>query len=305
MRKTVLIVGASSFVGSNLAETLREDFRVVATYHNTQLTIPGVLTVPCDVHRKESVTRLLSLTKPDFTIYAAGLSSLTACHANPKLADAMNSAGLINVCSSAERYGSKFVFLSSSYVLGGENVSYKESDTPFPATVYGTTLSSSEFYVQKSCLNYVIFRCCPLYGRGLHPTRRNWFEVLEGQLAKAQPVVVDDTVLHGWLDVQLMTKLMRTALLQNVTNRLLQISSRDVLTRYEFSKLYCKFFQRDENLITRGNWEFPLDENAARMSKGVAKPRFQMDVQNAEEYFNIRFPTVEESLLGSRKRLAS
>jgi dTDP-4-dehydrorhamnose reductase len=304
MRKTVLIVGASSFVGSNLVEALRDDFRLVGTHHKTPLRVPGLLSIPMDVHRKEYVNRLIAVLKPDFTVYLAGLSSLAACHANPKLADAMNSAGLINVCSSAERFGSKFVFISSSFVLGGEDLIYRESDTPFPLTVYGASLASSEFYVQKSCLNYVVLRTCPMYGRSFHPTRRNWFEVIEGQVARGQPLTVDDTVTHGYLDVQLLARVLKHALNENVTNRLFQVSSRDVMSRYEFARLYCKLFKRDENLVARGQWPFQLDENQARIGRPVAKPRFHMDVSNAEQFFNMRFPSVEESLTATRKRLA-
>lgn len=305
MRKTVLIVGGSSFVGSNLVEALRDEFRVVCTYHHTPLTIPGILSLPCDVLNKERVNRMVQAIRPHVTIYAAGLSSVTACNDNPKLADAMNSAGLINVCSSAERMSSKFIFISSSFVLGGEDIIYKESDTPFPSTSYGASLASSEFYVQKSCLNYIVFRSCPLYGRSYHPKRKNWFEALEKSIESGLPVAMDDRVFHGHLDVQLLATLIKLSIQQNVTNRLLQVSSKDVLSRYDFAKLYCQLFKKDENLVTRAQWELPIDSGQARIAKSMSKYSYKMDLKNAEEFFNFRFPTVEESLTGTRKRLTS
>lgn len=305
MRKTVLIFGASSFVGSNLVESLKEDFRVITTFHQSPITFPGVLSVGCDVHNKDRVTRLIQALRPDVTIYAAGLSSIAACHINPKLADAMNSAGLINVCSSAERIGSKFIFFSSSFVLGGEDIAYKESDTPFPTTSYGMTMGSSEFFVQKSCLNYIIFRSCPLYGRSYHPKRKNWFEALEKSIALGLPVAMDDHVLHGHLDVKLLAKLVKLSIQQNVTNRLLQVSSKDIMSRHDFGKLYCDMFKKDENLITRGQWDLPINSTQVRMAKVMSKYHFRMDLKNAEEFFNFRFPTVEESLQETKKRLSS
>lgn len=305
MRKTVLIFGASSFVGSNLVESLRDEFRVITTFHQSPVSIPGVLSISCDVLNKEKVTRLIQTLRPHVTIYAAGLSSIAACNAHPKLADALNASGLVNVCSSAERMGSKFIFLSSSFVLGGEDIAYKESDTPFPTTTYGTTQGSSEFYVQKSCLNYIVFRCCPLYGRSYHPKRRNWFESLEKSIGLGLPVAMDDHVFHGHLDIQLVAKLIKLSIQQNVTNRLLQISSRDVMSRYDFAKLYCRLFDKDENLVTRAQWDLPVDKNQSRIAKTLAKYNYKMDLRNAEEFFNFRFPTVEESLAGTHKRLTS
>ncbi len=304
MRKTVLIFGVSSFLGSNLVEALGQDYRIVGTYNTTPVRVPGMLTVRCDVLKKDTVQRLVALFRPHITIYAGGMSSLSACHANPKLADALNSAGLTNVCSSAERVGSKFIFISSSFVLSGEDIVYHESDTPFPGTSYGSSLASSEFYVQKSCLNYIIFRSCPLYGRAFHPTRRNWFEPIETALAQGQQVGIDDTVLHGHLDVHILAKLIKLGIEKNVTNRLFQITSKDIMSRYDFARLYCQVFGKDENLVVRAQWPLPLDDSQYR-SKALEKYNFRMDTKNAEEFFSLRMPTVEESLKATKKRLAS
>jgi dTDP-4-dehydrorhamnose reductase len=303
MRKTVLIFGASSFLGSNLIEVLSQDYRLVGTYHTTPVQVPGMLTLRCDALKKDNVQRIVAMVKPDVTIYAGGLSSISACHANPKMADAINSAALINVCSSAERYGSKFVFVSSSFVLGGEDVLYSESDTPFPSTVYGTALASSEFYVQKSCLNYIIFRSCPLYGRAFHPTRRNWLEPIESALVQGNPIAIDDHVSHGHLDVQILAKLIKLGIEKNVTNRLFQVTSKDIMSRYDFAREYCKVFGLNEDLVQRTQWTLPLDGMNAR-GKSRSTYSYKMDTKNVEEFFGLRMPTIEETLKATKKRLA-
>ena len=48
-QRVVLIFGISSFVGSNLAEVLKKDFKVIGTYFNNPVSIDGVVTFPCDV----------------------------------------------------------------------------------------------------------------------------------------------------------------------------------------------------------------------------------------------------------------
>lgn len=303
MRKTIMIFGASSFLGSNLVQTLSAHYRIIAVFHKTPLEIPGVMSLRCDVLKKDSVNRMVATFRPQVTIYAAGLSSISACHENPKLADALNSAGLINVCSSAERFGSKFVFISSSFVLAGEDVNYSESDTPFPGTVYGAGLASSEFYVQKSCLNYIIFRSCPLYGHAYHPVRKNWFEPIEAALALGAPVSVDDHVEHGVLDVQIFCRLLMTSIEKGVTNRLFQVSSRDIMSRYDFARAYCDVFGRDPDLVSKATWKLPLDEKQFR-NKSSERYRFRMDLKNAEEFFGFKLPSIEESLQATKKRLA-
>ncbi|MBA2406360.1 MAG: sugar nucleotide-binding protein [Bdellovibrionales bacterium] len=305
MKKTVLIFGISSFVGSNLAQALKDEYRIIGTYFKTPVEIPGITSFPCDVLKKEYVANLIGLVKPDVTIYAIGLSSLSECKMNPKTADALNSAGAVNVCTASERNSSKFIYISSSYVLGGEDQLYKEGDTPFPNTVYGNSLSSTEFWIQRSCLNYLILRCSPLYGRGYGPKHPNWFEVVQAALAQNRPLIADDSVITGFLDVAILGKVLKSFLSSNVTNRLFQISSRDSLTRYEFAKLIAKTFKKDENLIQRTTIPFP-NENSTKMgSKNSAGLYcFRMDTYNVEDFLGASMPTIADSLQITFKRLS-
>ena len=178
-QKTILIFGVSSFLGSNLAELLKDKYRVVGTYFNNETRIDGVFSLKCDVHQKNEVQKISFMVKPDITIYAVGLTSIRDCHEYPKVADALNTAGVFNVSAAAERYNSKFIYFSTSYIFSGEDTLYRENDTPMPSTMYGSTMASSEFYVQKSCLNYIIFRCSPLIGRGYQFHDSNWVETLD------------------------------------------------------------------------------------------------------------------------------
>lgn len=299
MKKTVLIFGISSFVGSNLAIELGDEFRIVGTYHKTPVEIPGTTCYPCDVLKKDYVSNLISRIKPDFTIYAVGVSSLTDCKLNPKKADALNSAGAVNVCNSSDRYSSKFIYLSSSYVLGGDDQLYKEGDTPFPVTAYGNTLSSTEFYIQRSCLNYLIIRSAPLYGRSYGTKHPNWFEIVQAALAQERAVLADDNVVTGYLDVVILGRILKSFLNSAVTNRLFQISSRDFLTRYEFARMIARTFKKNEELVQKSSVNFPANDK-----KGSNVFSFKMDTSNAETFLNVTMPSVEESLHLTFKRLS-
>ncbi|MGE3609450.1 MAG: NAD(P)-dependent oxidoreductase [Bacteriovoracaceae bacterium] len=303
MKKTVLIYGISSFVGSNLAQLLKDDFRVVGTYYNTPVSIPGVTCVPCDVLKKEYVTNLTGWIKPDFAIYAVGMSSLKECKLKPKLADAINTTGAINCCIASERYRSRFIFISSAFVLGGDDLLYKEGDTPFPITAYGGSLSATEYYVQRSCLNYLIFRCCSLYGRGFNPKHNTWFESIQGQFAKGESVVADDFIQMGFLDVHLLGKIIKTVLEMNIQNRLFQVSSRDYMTRFDFAQKYAEIFKKDENLIQKATVEFPVDTDKSANKDDAKRINFyKLDTSNLEEFLSTKMPSVEESLHITYKR---
>lgn len=302
MRKTILIFGVSSFVGSNLLELLKEDYRIIGTYFKTPVSIPGITCLPCDVLKKDYVSSIVGRIKPDITIYAVGMSSLRECALQPKQSDAINSAGAANCCAAAERYDSKFVYISSAFVLGGEDTLYREGETPFPNTAYGNSLSSTEFYIQRSCLNYLILRCSAVYGRSYSPDHPNWFEHLQSSLAKGEQIEVDDKVVTGFLDIHILGRVLKAMLSQNVTNRLFHVSSKDFMTRYEFALKYARMFKKDEGLIIRGSGRLPVDKNKNGENGNYY---FRLDTSNIEEFLQTKMPKVEDSLQLTYKRLHS
>lgn len=295
-KKTVMIFGISSFVGSNLAEVLSKYYRVVGTYNTCKVEIPGVLSIQCDVLNRTAVQMALYTVHPDFTIYAVGLSSLTDCHENEKLSEAINSSGVYNVMGFSERYKSKFCYISSSFVFPGIQTQYTEIETPQTNTVYGNNLAATEFYIQKSCLNYLIFRTCPLYGRSYNPMQLTFYEILEKNLSANIGVNLDARVSHGFLDVQYFAEIIRQILDLNVTNRLIHICSKDIMNRYNFANLYAKQFGFNAGLISKFNWNFPFDMTNPAAHHTDGDLFFQLNVHNIENLIKAKMPTIEESL---------
>ena len=289
-----MIFGVSSFVGSNLANLLKDEWRVIGTYYSTPVDIPGVLGLRCDVHDKDLVQKLVFLFKPDVTVYTAGLRDIEACQKFPKVADALNTAGVFNVSAASERYKSKFVYFSSSFIFSGEDTLFKENDTPMPSTVYGNTVASAEFYIQKSCLNYLIFRCCPIMGRSYNPMDSTWLETVERLNFLGKKIVCDTKVRHGFIDVWTMAEIFKKAVESNVTNRLFQVGSKDTATRHEFTKKYLERFDGNESLLMKGDWNFPRTENKLALQNLGEDIRFAMDTSNIEAALNLRMLSIEE-----------
>ncbi|MDO9181629.1 MAG: sugar nucleotide-binding protein [Bacteriovorax sp.] len=300
-RKTVLIIGINSFLGSNLAEFFRKDYRVVGTYHKKNLPLPGILTLPCDVLIKEEVQLVLYAFKPDFVLYCVGLSSLKECAEKPNVCDALNSAGLFNVAELAPRYGARIVYFSSQYVFAGLNKNYTEMDNPDINTQYGKAQASSEFYLQKSSLNYLIFRCCKLYGRGLTPLKNTFFELLQKNIKNSQNIIYDDFIHQGFLDVYYLGMTLKMCIDKNVTNRLVHFGAQDTMTHYEFSKLYCEIFNESDGLVNKGKWHFPLSKGAS-VEKLEENLHFKLEVLNIEGLLKIKMPTIKESIEFTYKR---
>ena len=302
-KKTLFIVGISSFIGSNLAQRLKNKYRIIGTYFNTPVNIPGILTLRCDVHNKDLIQKLVLLFKPDVCVYAVGLTDLNACQEFPKVADALNTAGVFNVAMASERYHAKFVYFSSCYIFSGENILFKENETPTPSSVYGNTMAAAEFFIQRSCLNYIIFRSCPVMGRSYNPNDLKWVEVIERQEYLGQKISCDTNTYTGFIDIDSLINYFDMAIQKNVTNKLLQISSKDLMNRYEFTRKYLEIFGGNTGLLAKGDWGFPRTENQLALQTVTEELRFEMDLTNAESEFEESMPSIEKVIKKLRQSL--
>lgn len=302
-KKTILIFGISSFLGSNLAESLRDEYRIVGTYFETPVHVQGIFSIKCDVHNKDMCQKVVFLFKPDITIYAVGLTDIGACQDYPKVADALNTAGVFNVSMASERYHSKFIYFSSGYIFSGEDTLFKENDTPTPSSVYGNTVASAEFYIQKSCLNYIIFRCCPIFGRSYNPNDLKWVEAIERNEFLGQKITCDTKVRTGFIDIYSLTEYLKMAFNNNITNRLIQVTSRDTMTRYDFAKLYLDTYGGNTGLLVKGDWKFPRTENQISLQSLGEDLNFAMDTYNLESEFKVKMPSINDTIIRYKKEM--
>jgi dTDP-4-dehydrorhamnose reductase len=302
-KKTILIFGLSSFLGSNIAANLKSEYRIVGTYNETPVNISGVLSIKCNVNNKDMVQKVVLLFKPDITVYAVGLTDMDACQEFPKVADALNTAGVFNVSMASERYHSKFVYFSSAYIFSGEDILCGASDTPVPSSVYGNTIASAEFYIQKSCLNYIIFRCSPIFGRSYNQNDLKWCEAIERSEFLGQKIVCDTKVHTGFVDIHTVTDYLKKAIENNVTNKLLHVTTRDIMSRFDFAKLYLEIFGGNQALLVKGNWKFPQTENQIALQSLSDELRFHLDATNLEAEFQLKIPSIREMILSYKTKL--
>ena len=303
LQKTVFIFGISSFVGSNLAEFLKRSYRVIGSYNNHPVEIEGVLTLPLDILKRESIQLALFIFRPDIVIYCVGLSSLVDCAENEKLSSLLNTTGLLNVAHFSERYRSRLIYISTSYVFSGEKVTYLDDDTPVSSTVYGRSKGGSEFFIQKNCLDYLILRCCDLYGRSLLPGRPTGFEILQERLFKGKSVGADGNIRTGFLDITYLAMIIQICIEQSITKRLFQVCSTDIMSRYEFSLEYVKVFNDKEGLINKETWDFPQMKSSIIQSDLREGLEYKMNIGNVESFLKIKIPSIQESLDFTRHRL--
>ncbi len=135
--RTVLVTGASGFLGWHICRSLLSSWDVVGLFHSHETSIPGAttrrvdLTVPGDVHA------ILDDLRPDAVVHAAAYSQPNACEKAPDASEAMNLRStqlLAEWCGAAD---TTLLFTSTDLVFDGTQPPYAESDPTSPVSVYG------------------------------------------------------------------------------------------------------------------------------------------------------------------------
>src|SRR6266545_5566976 len=138
----VLIIGASGFVGQNLARFFCARHEVVLTCHRSP--VPADLgcagaAIRLDVCDEEAVRQTIAGVSPDVVINAAGNKDVRYCETHPDQALRINAFAALNVARSCRASGARLVHVSTDLVFDGAQGGYTETDVPLPALVYGET----------------------------------------------------------------------------------------------------------------------------------------------------------------------
>ncbi len=144
-KKTLLITGASGFLGSNIKTLLSENYRIETIGLSEEDDIRVNL-----AHATPKISK-----KYDVILHAAGKA-----HMEPKSDKEkksffeVNLQGTINLCNSLEKSGlpESFIFISSVAVYGLEYGELITEDFPAnPKTAYGVSKFQAELFLQKWC----------------------------------------------------------------------------------------------------------------------------------------------------------
>jgi dTDP-4-dehydrorhamnose reductase len=238
---SVLITGASGFVGEHLAERFRRAGYVVYLAYGSQrprAEADGLYQI--DLGARGSFHAALHGLSVDVVVHAAALVSPDLCEENPGLARAINVDGTREVAQWAQRRAGRLVYFSTDLVYDGEKGFYREEDAPHPINVYGETKLQGEQAVRELCASFAIVRLSLSYGptRG---ARGDWTKRMREDLAAGK-------------DLTLFTDQFRTPAYVGDTAeaiyRLSEISTTGIfhmggkqrVSRYEFGMIFARIF---------------------------------------------------------------
>lgn len=173
--KTILVTGATSFLGSSLIRELEKDkkLRIIKTslHGNTKQGIEKL-----DLTQFAKVKKFIQKNKPEIIFHFAALVNLTRDYDTArKCIDANITAtlNLLEACSDSTL--KRFIFSSTEEVYGSNILPYKETVIPNPPSMYSISKIAGEelceYYSKIIGFRLIVLRIGTLYGPGSQPDR--------------------------------------------------------------------------------------------------------------------------------------
>ncbi|MFG0296652.1 MAG: dTDP-4-dehydrorhamnose reductase [Maioricimonas sp. JB045] len=133
-----------------------------------------------DITDQPAVLRTLREVQPDVVINAAAWNGVDLAEEQPSAAFAVNALGPRHLAMFCGLEEVPLVHVSTDYVFGldsGHAVPWREEDPPGPASAYGVSKLSGEYFA-RSVPQHFIIRTCGLYGRTPKPGYGNFVQTM-------------------------------------------------------------------------------------------------------------------------------
>lgn len=242
--KTLLLTGATGFLGRRLAPDLAASWTVVRASRAAE----GPDSVRLDLEVPDSVRRAFDLVRPAAVVHAAAMARPDDCERDPERARRVNVDAARLIAELCGRSGARLAHLSTDLVFDGEKGCYDEDDAPNPISVYGRVKLDAEEAVLAAAPGACALRVASVYGRPLG-TAACFVDELRAALSKGEPIgaFVDQwrTPTAGDRLGGVILRLLADPDLEGVYHW----GGAERVTRFESALALCRAFGFDERLV--------------------------------------------------------
>lgn len=291
--KKVLVIGANGFTGRQILKdlsaqkeykvtacSLREDlYPGIGIYHYARLNI-------CNAAAVETLFKEVS---PEIVINTSALSVPDYCESHREEAYTTNASAVGEMARCCQRYGSRFIHLSTDFVFDGKSERlYTEKDRPNPVNYYGFTKWEGEKRIAAQCDNYAIARVAIVYGNALPGQHGNIFQLVANRLRTGQAIRV---VSDQWRTPTFVEDVSQgiKRLVDTTANGIFHICGNECLTIAGIAYRVAEHLHLDRSLIHPVTTE--------KMGEATPRPLFSgMSMKKAQEELGYYPRSIEQGI---------
>ena len=253
--KTILIIGANGFLGSNILQ-LRKTKEVrdlnyqflAADIENSNVPI-DVTFYHINITNPQDLLKKIEIISPDVILLTAAMTNVDQNEVDKDLATAINTEGPKNVLEACKKTDSKFVFMSTDFIFDGisKEGNYNENDTPNPLSYYAKTKYNAEQAIINSEIEYTICRTAVLYG--WNKNKQNFITWIIKKLQKNEPIQIVTDQLNSPTFVKNLAEII-LKLIEKDAKGIYHTAGDCTLNRYEIALKCAEVFNLKKELIS-------------------------------------------------------
>ena len=163
--KTILITGASGFIGAWLFDKLK-DFNPIGLVHQNGIKSDQQNIIKCDLRSKIETGKIIGGIRPDIVFHFAAMTNPKRNEKNPEDARASNVAMTENLIHAIDTKRTHIIFLSTDKVFDGAEPNPDENSKTSPLWLYGSLKLECEKLIQEQIDKYHIIRLPIVHSNG-------------------------------------------------------------------------------------------------------------------------------------------
>lgn len=290
MDRRVLVTGASGLLGRALVRNLQHNFEVHGTYfQNMPREISKIHWL--DTSNDDALESFFNKMKFDFVINCSGLTSVDECEARPEASWILNGYVPAKIASILNLTSGFFINIGTDHFESSRPVPRSETEQVWAVNQYG----HSKLFAEKSLLSInpssAVIRT-NFFGLG----KKNGSSLLDF----AVRAIENNDSIVGFTDVEfspLGTNYLSSAIskfLQSPQAGIWNISSAEVVSKYDFLKIVCKVLKANSSRVLKGH----ISEKSALANR----PNYlALDPSKFDQHFDTIAPSVEEMISAELK----
>lgn len=256
MGKSILVTGASGFVGGSVLHYAPADWTIHACSRSPlPSSPPNVVHHAFDLADTAKTAEVIAEARPEAILHVAAIANIDYAEAHQQEAVAVNTETAGRLAGLAADHGAKFIFCSTDNVFDGVEGFYDEDAMVSPVNFYGRTKVAAEVLVHDALEDHVIVRVALVIGLPILGSGNSFLIKMEENLREGREIQIPENEVRSPVDVITLGKSL-LELAANDFQGVINLSGSTRLNRFEMARQVARKLGYSESLV------IPVNSNA-------------------------------------------
>lgn len=283
MKNRVLIIGGTSFIGTNFVQYSRiKKLFPTSSKKKKNFIKFNLLT--------DNINEIIKKYKISHVVFLSAFSRPQDCEKNKKLSNNLNVIKTKKVLNYLLRKNIYFIFMSSDYIFDGVKGSYSENSVPNPKVLYGKQKFKIELFLKSSVSkNFAILRCPKTCGEKLND-KSIFMNFFSDCFKKKRTFYLANDQVFSALYVKDLVKIFDILINRNIKG-IFNVSGNQSLSRFNYiKKIVKKFDLKTIKVVSRSLSELSDVKNVplnVSLNNRKIKKKLNFKFTNFNQYLEI------------------